>query len=192
MCTFTVWAAGRTHAHTHAHAHALTTCTTIITENIKAITDSSARGVRQPAAGVEWVVGRRRRPRRRSPRAPRGHDPTPPAGGPVPGRARLTPAGAGTPSHAGTQSLLSSLAPGPVGRAGRRVGWSRPPWSRPPAGRAGAPCGDRPAAGPAGPKPGPARTHLRARTCARKGWRRAEAPVRPAAPDRGRGRGALV
>ena len=59
--------------------------------------DSSARGVRQPAAGVECVVGRYRRPRRRSPRAPRGYDPTPPADGPVLGRARLTPVGAGTP-----------------------------------------------------------------------------------------------
>ena len=59
--------------------------------------DSSARCVRQPAAGVAWVVGRCRRPLRRSPRAPCGYDPTPPADGPVLGRALLTPVGASTP-----------------------------------------------------------------------------------------------
>ena len=45
-------------------------------------------------------------------------------------------------------------------RAGRDAGWAGhvPRCHVPPAGRAGAPCGDRPASGPAGPRPGPART----------------------------------
>ena len=61
--------------------------------------------------------------------------------------ARLTPVGVGTG--------LNSLAPWPAGREERRVGWSRSLLSRSPAGRAGAPCGDRPASRP--PAPGPAR-----------------------------------
>ena len=62
--------------------------------------DLSAHDVRSLAAGVEWVIGRidrGRRPHRRSPRAPRGYDPTPSSGGPVLGRALLTPVDAGNP-----------------------------------------------------------------------------------------------
>ena len=50
---------------------------------------------RRPQAGRR--MGRCRRPRGRSLHEPRGYDPTPPAVGPMLGRARLTPVGAVTP-----------------------------------------------------------------------------------------------
>ena len=59
-------------------------------------------------------IGRSRRPGRRSPRTPRGYDPTPPAGGPVLRRALLTPVGAGTPNT----PAVNSLTPGPGGPGG--------------------------------------------------------------------------
>ena len=64
------------------------------------------------------------------PSAPRGYNPTPQAGGPVLRRALLMPVG--TPYYTCTQSVLNSLAPGPVGREGHRVGWSRPRCQVPP------------------------------------------------------------
>ena len=84
----------------------------------KCVRACGLKRTRRPQAG-RWM-GRSRRPRRRSPRSPRGYDPTPPAGGPVLGRARLMPVGAGTTKHTCTQSVLNSSAPGPAGRAGRR------------------------------------------------------------------------
>ena len=83
------------------------------------------------------------------------------------------------------------------------MGWSRPPLSRPLAGRAGAPCSDRPASGPAGSRPVQPEA-LRARKEGEedgrgpaKGWRREkedereeETAGKPAASDRGWGRGA--
>jgi len=95
-------------------------------------------------------------PRWRGPNAPRGCEPTPPAGGPVRGGAGYARRRRHT--LAPVRKAFSTVwLPG---RAGRRVGSSRPPRSRPP-----------PLAGPArrtaaGPRPG------------RLGWARA-GPYRP-------------
>ena len=68
------------------------------------------------------------------------------------------------------------------------MGWSRPR-GHVPSPQAGPAPG---AAGPAGLKSRPARTGLRAQERKKKTWIRIEPPMRPAAPDRGRGRGAAV
>ena len=68
---------------------------------------------RRPQPG-HWI-GCYRRPRRRSPRAARGYEPTQPAGG-----------------DTFTQSVWLLAR---AGQAGHRFGWSRPPRSRPPATR---------------------------------------------------------
>ena len=75
-------------------------------------TDSSARVVRRP--------GSCRRPRWRSPGTPRGYDPTPPAGGPLLGRARLTPVGA--PNTPVRKAFSTAWLLGR--RAGRDAGWA--------------------------------------------------------------------
>ena len=76
---------------------------------------------RRPQAGRR--MGRCRRPRRRSPSAPRGYDPTPPAGGAVESAAYARGRRhAGTPQDTCTQSVLHSLAPGPGGSSG--TGWA--------------------------------------------------------------------
>ena len=87
--------------------------------------------------GDRWI-GRCRRPRRRSPRAPHGYDPTPPAGGPVLGRARLMPVGADTLTqlYAERSQQLGSWA---GGQGGTPDGLVTSPAVTSPAGRAGAP-----------------------------------------------------
>ena len=93
------------------------------------------------------------------PRAPRRmNDPIPPACCPVLGGARLTPVDARQGRHPLRGLYAKRLAPGPGGQGRTPGGLVPSPAVRPPAGRAGAPCGDRPASGPAGPKPGLART----------------------------------
>ena len=67
------------------------------TTQIYTCIDNDTRDFRPPAAGIEWVIGRFRRPRRWSPRAPRGYDATPPADGRIQGRAWLKAVGVGTP-----------------------------------------------------------------------------------------------
>ena len=86
------------------------------------------------------------------------------------------------------QSVLNSLAPGPVGRTGRRMGWSRPrshvPQQTGPARREAT--GRRPDR--LGRSLGrPVQAYVRKRETKR----RVKAPVKPAAPGRGRGRGSL-
>jgi len=91
----------------------------------------------------------------------------------------MRPAGATPPRQLGARTGWRGLRPWArsnvgavfwvVGQAGRRVGWSRPPVTSPGwPGRVDVPCSGRPAAGPAGPEPGPARTGLTMPTRARQ------------------------
>ena len=111
------------------------------------------------------MIGRFRRPRRQCPRASRVRPHTAgwrPRAGESAAYAlrRRHPL---THLYAERSQQIGSWAAGPGGTPGGLFTSPRSRDSRPPTGRAGAPCGDRPAAGPAGLKPGPARTHLRAR-----------------------------
>ena len=69
------------------------------------------------------------------------------------------PVGVGTPEHIFSQSVLYSLALGRAPSVQVTTTRSLHPQGRAQTGPA-TPCGDRPAAGPAGPRSGPARTGL--------------------------------
>ena len=114
----------------------------------------------RPPLAVHWLelaeTGCAGIPRAR-PQCARWVRPHPPAGGPS-GRRGLRPWAQTFPSTC-TQSVLHSMGRGPSGTPGGLI--TSPPRPRPPQlARAGTPCGDRPAAGPAGREPGPARTGL--------------------------------
>ena len=85
-------------------------------------------------------------------RAPRGCDPTPPAGGKVPGRARVYARG----RRHSREHLYAERSPQYGSREGWDAAWAGygPCGHVPPTGRAPAPIGDRPV-GPVGLKPGP-------------------------------------
>ena len=95
-----------------------------------------------------------------------------PAGGPMPGERGTTPVGAGTPWRTCRQNVPHRTARGACGTPGGLVTFPCRITS-PSASLAGAPCGDQPAAGPAGPRPGPARAGLPTRERA-EGKRRRE------------------
>ena len=130
-------------------------------------------------------------PQARSPRDG-GYDPTPPASGPMPGRARVYASQAAS----GRRRLCPERSPQSGSWAGRDAGWAaripqrpRPPQTAGPARRAAA--GRRwSAAGTAGPRPG---LSVQAYLCAGERKRREGSPARAARSAvlyRGWGRGA--
>ena len=120
------------------------------------------------------------------PRAPRGYDHTQPAGGPGCGERTFTPVDAGAHEHTSTQSGLHGTA---RGLPQCRVGWSLPPAVIFSTGWAGTTCGDRPAAGQAGPRLGSASAQPGTGLPTREKERKREIePPETAVTDRGRGR----